>query len=157
MSKSLPLSSIFFLLLTLAWLNSYAEDDDDKSHSNKHADFSVYIDSASQLSSGMKIQALHTSQFNPEIETFAVSVDLAPLINIRKDYFLAKSQQQSAHIKLQHSQKNVQRLRALQRDQAVSTRKLHEQQVQLQINQTLFNTAQQQANNIQLYAQLQKS
>jgi hypothetical protein len=37
MSKSLPLSSIFFLLLTLAWLNSYAEDDDDKSHSNKHA------------------------------------------------------------------------------------------------------------------------
>lgn len=53
----------------------------------------------------MKIQALHTSQFNPEIETFAVSVDLAPLINIRKDYFLAKSQQQSAHIKLQHSQK----------------------------------------------------
>jgi multidrug resistance efflux pump len=86
-----------------------------------------------------------------------LGVDLAPLINIRKDYFLAKSQQQSAHIKLQHSQKNVQRLRALQRDQAVSTRKLHEQQVQLQINQTLFNTAQQQANNIQLYAQLQKS
>jgi hypothetical protein len=55
-----------------------------------------------------------------------LAMPLAPLINIRKDYFLAKSQQQSAHIKLQHSQKNVQRLRALQRDQAVSTRKLHE-------------------------------
>ena len=155
MLKSLPIHRIFFLLLTLAWLNSYADNDDDdvEKRLTNHPDFSVYIDAASQLTAGIEILELHNSQFSPEIETFAVNVDITHLITTRKDYLLAKAQQETTHIKLQQSQKNVLRLQSLQREKAVSGRKLREQQTQVKINQVLFNTAQQQANNIRLYAQ----
>ncbi|HIG65988.1 MAG TPA: hypothetical protein EYQ43_10670 [Methyloprofundus sp.] len=156
MSKSLPVQCIFLLLLSLFWQNSIADNDDGDSneHASSHADFSVSINGASQLSSGIEILELRTNQFNPEIETFAVSVDLAPLFKIRKDYLSVRAEQQSANIQLQQSQRNVLRLQSLQRDQAVSTRKLREQQVQLKINQVQFNTARLQTTDTRLYAKI---
>ncbi|OQK18134.1 hypothetical protein AU255_09920 [Methyloprofundus sedimenti] len=151
MFKSLPIISIFFLLLALAGPKSYAEVDNN--HAINPADFSVFIDQTTQQATGIKTLELRNSQFSPEIETFAIHVDLSPLINVRKDYLLAKVQQETAYIKMQQSQRNVQRLQSLQRDQAVSTLKLRDQQVQLKIDQALFNTAEQQANTIQLFAQ----
>ena len=151
MFKSLPIFSIFFLLLALTGLKSYAKEDNN--HAINHTDSNVFIDQITQQATGIKTLQLRNSEFSPEIETFGVHVDLSPLIIIRKDYLLAKAQQETAYIKLQQSQRNVQILQNLKRDQAVSTRKLRDQQVQLKIDQTQFNMAQQQANTIQFYAQ----
>ena len=152
MSTSPPLQRIFYLLLALVCLPVNAEDDDN-SHADNYADQSIFIDSEIQLATGIQTLQLHSSQFTPEIETFATRVDLAPLINLRTDYFLAQAQQDTANIKLQQSQRNVQRLQNLQRDKAVSTRKLRDQQTQLKIDQIQFNAAMQQTLNLRLFAQ----
>ncbi|WP_428355899.1 hypothetical protein [Methyloprofundus sp.] len=149
MFNPLPILSIFFLLLALICQPGLADDD-----AIQHSYTGVVIDEATQIATGIKTLELQFTQNNPEIETFAVRVDLSTLINLRKDYFLAKAKQQTAQIKLQRSQKNVLRLQHLQRDKAVSTRKLHEQQTLLKIDQTTFNAAQLQSNNILLYAQV---
>jgi len=149
---SLPKYSIFFLLLFLTCLKSYA-DDDDNTPPDIHAKFTVHIDKTTQSTTDIKTLELESTQFIPEIETFAVRLNLAPLVNTRKEYFIALAEQETARIKLEHNQRNVKRLKKLQKDQAVSTRKLRIQQTQLKIDQTLFNTAQLHANNIQLQAQ----
>lgn len=150
--KSLPIYSIFFLFLALTCLKIYANDDNN-SHTGDHAQFSLRMDTATQAITGIKTQELQYAQLNPEIETFAIRVNIAPLINTRKEYFIALAQQETASIKLKQAQRNVQRLQNLQRDRAVSARKLHQQQTQLKIDQVLFNSSQQQVDNIKLYTQ----
>ncbi len=152
MPKLLPLHSILSLLISLCYSISYAADDDNK-YSSLQAESTVYIDTAILARTGIKTLKLVNTQLNPEIETFAVRVNLASLINTRKEYLNALAQQETASIKLQQSQRNFQRIKNLQRDQAISTRKLRDQQTQLKIDQTLFNTAQLQVSTIQLYTQ----
>ena len=157
MYKSLRIQRIFFLLLLLlAGLNSYAEEqEDDNIRSDKQTRFSVHIDSQVQVITGIQTTELVSTQYSPEIETFAIRVDITPLINTRNEYLLALAKQKTASIKLEQAKRNVQRLKKLQREKAVSIRKLHDQQTLLKIEQARFDSFQQQTDNIRLIFQAQ--
>lgn len=152
MYKLLPIPSLFFLLLTSLYsLNGYAEDDQSL---NEHPAFSIHIDEATQAATGIKTQELHESQLTPEIETFAIRVDLTPLISARSKYIHAWTEQKTAQSKLEQAKRDVLRSKNLLREQAISPRKLHDQQTQLKITQILFSSAQQQTESILLHSQL---
>lgn len=142
----------FFLsvLLTLTCLNGFADNDGNLSTTDQQTTFSLHIDQNTQATTRIEILELSVTELSPEITSFAIQVDLAPLLKLRAEYFLALAQQQTANIKLEQAQKAVQRLRNLQREKAVSIRKLQEQQTQLQIEQLAYNSAKQQCEDILL-------
>ena len=150
MLKSHYLKIIFLLLLSLSSLNSHANDN---ATSHQLEAFSVHIDETIIVATGIQTQKLHTTQFSPEVETFATRVNLSPLIDTRKDYFIALAKQATANITLKQSQQNVQHLKNLQRENAISTRKLITQKSQLEADKINFKAARQQAETIRLQTQ----
>ena len=150
MLKSHTLKIIFLLLLSLSNLNSH---ENDSATPHQLEAFSVHIDETMIVATGIQTQKLHTTQFSPEVETFATRVNLSPLIDARKEYFTALAQQETANITLKQSLKNVQHLKNLQRENAVSTRKLLAQKSQLELDNINFKIARQQAENIHLQTQ----
>ena len=150
MLKSHYLKVIFFLLLPLNNLNSYANDD--ATTPNLEA-FTVHINESIITATGIQTQQLRSTQFSPEIETFATRIDLSPLIEIRQDYFAALARQATAQVTFKQSKLNVQRLEKLLREKAVSSRKLLVQKSQLEIDKANFKAAEQQTDNIRLHTQ----
>jgi len=150
MLNSRYLKNIFFLFLSLSSLNSHAADQDKNETSHAVEAFTVQLGAAVINTSGLQTQQLHTIQFSPEIETFATRIDLSPLIDSRKRYFTALAKQVTANIKYQQSQQDMQRLENLQREKAVSKRKLLAQKSQLKLDKTNFLSAKQQAEVIRL-------
>ncbi|MCK5355680.1 MAG: hypothetical protein KAJ63_11215, partial [Methyloprofundus sp.] len=141
-------------LLFLTSLNSIANNDDEDSVVPiASAAFSVHIDEDIINITGIQTQALQSTLFSPEIETFATRVDLSPLINTRKEYFTVLNRLANARITVKQSQLNVQRLESLHREKAVSKRKLLAQRSQLERDETNLKAAEQQANNIRLHTQ----
>ncbi len=150
MLKSHYLKITFFLFLSLISLTNHANDNDT---SLRPEAFTVHLDESIINTTGIQTLTLHTTQFSPEIETFATRVDLSPLIDTRKNYFSALARQESAHITLKQSKLNVQHLEILQREKAVSTRKFLAQKSQLEIDKANFMAAKQHADNILLHTQ----
>lgn len=148
MLKPRYLKIIFFLLLSLSKLNSYANDND--AAPVEPTAFTVHIDETIIDATGIQTLKLHSTQFSPEIKTFATRVDLSPLIAARKEYFTALAKQATANITLKQSQKNTQHLKNLQRENAISTRKFLAQKSQMAIDKAIFEAAEQHAVNIQL-------
>ena len=153
MLKSRYLKFIFFLLLSLNSLNSYANDKDNNTTFYTPEAFTVHIDETTINDTGIQTQKLQSTQFSPEIETFATRIDISYLIGARKEYLTAKAKLATAHIKLKQSQLNTHRLEKLQREKAVSTRKLLTQKSQLEIDKANFKAAEQHADNILLHTQ----
>lgn len=148
MPHSFYLKSIFFLFLYS--LNSHAADRDDPLlHSA--TSYSVHLDEAIIDTTGIKTQKLQTTLFNPEIETFAIRVDLSSLIDSRKDYFMALAKLSIANIKYKKAQQDLQRLENLLHDKAVSTRKFLTQKNQSKIDKANLLAAEQQAEVIRLH------
>ncbi len=147
MPKLLYLIILSLLLAPLV----YADDDDMPTHIAAENAFTVHIEQDTQLITAIKTQTLVSSQYNPELISFATRVDLAPLINIRLQYFSIRAQQTIAKITLNQEQERERRAVNLQRNNAISTRKLHEQQNQLKIAIANLNALRQQTNNIRLH------
>ena len=82
--------------------------------------------------SGIQITELHPAQHQPELIANGIAIDIQPLIEIRRRYFIAKADYSSAKALFSQSQKNISRLQNLHRSEAVSTRKLQKQQAQWQ-------------------------
>ncbi|NOR80816.1 MAG: hypothetical protein GQ529_08290 [Methyloprofundus sp.] len=150
MLKLHSLKIIFLLLLSLSSLNSHANNN---ATSLQQEIFTVHIDETIIVATGIQTQKLHATQFRSETKTFATRVNLSPLIEARKEYFAALAQQQTANISLKQSLKNVQHLKNLQRENAISTRKLLAQKNQLEVDNANFKIARQQAENIHLQTQ----
>lgn len=150
----MPLSRIFFILLaSFSSVSSYANNTHEEPDTEKL--YNVYIDKKNQAGINITTQKLVETQLNFEIETFATRIDLAPLFQTQAEYIHALKEQKLAHINFLQTQKIVLRLQNLQRENAISTRKLHDQQTQLKLAQTLFDHTRQQAANIRLLAQSQ--
>ncbi|NOQ16144.1 MAG: hypothetical protein GQ581_03720 [Methyloprofundus sp.] len=149
MPKLLYLILLSLLLIPLV----YADDDDDDMPTHIAAEdaFTVHIEQDTQLITAIKTQTLASSQYKPELTSFATRVNLAPLINIRQQYFSVLAQQTIAEITLNQEQERERRAVNLQRNNAVSTRKLHEQQNQLKIATANLSALRQQADNIRLH------
>ncbi|BCG64318.1 MAG: hypothetical protein methR_P2091 [Methyloprofundus sp.] len=145
---------LFYLIILSLLLTPlvYANDDDDMpTHTAAEDAFTVHLEEDTQLITAIKTQTLVNSQYKPELISFATRVDLAPLINIRQQYFSVLAQQSIAEITLNQEQERERRAVNLQRNNAVSTRKLHEQQNQLKIAAANLNALRQQANHIRLH------
>ncbi len=141
---------LFLLLLTKA---GFAENDDNNSTVDNV--FSVYINKAIQTETDIHTVILEKKSFSPEFETFAIRQDLSPLLAAQNEYYRALAQQNESHITLQNSQKNSRYLAYLQRNNAVSTRKLREQNQQVDIDKAHLKAADQQLNNIRLQTRAQ--
>lgn len=142
MSKSRYLKNLFCLLLSLGSINSQANEN------NEAAAFTVQISANIINVTGIQTLLLKRSQYRPEIETFATRVNLAPLIDTRKDYFTALAEKEKAAIILRQSRKNSQHLKNLQRESAVSTRKLLAQKTQLALDEANFKAVVHYADNL---------
>ena len=153
MLKSRYLKIIVFLLLSLNVLNCYANDKDNNTSSRTAEAFTVHIDATIINATGILTQKLHSTQFSPAIETFATRVNISPLIDTRKEYFTALAKQTIAHIQLKQSLLTTHRIEKLQREKAVSTRKLLTQKSQLEIDKANFKAAKHQTENIRLHTQ----
>jgi len=140
----------FFILLSL---NSHAEDDVQNTSNLAH--FTVHLDKATQNIANIQTVRLTSHQLNPEIQHVATLVNLDPLIIARKDYITVLSNEKIAQFHYLFNQKNVQRALNLQQNNALSTRKLHAQQLQLNITKAQFAEAQQQSDNLRLLIKTQ--
>jgi hypothetical protein len=150
MSKLLSLLLLSLLLVPL----TYADDDDGiPTHIAEDA-FTVHIEQDTQLIAAIKTQTLVSSQYQPELISFATRVDLAPLINIRQQYLSILAQQTIAAINLNQEQEREQRVVNLQRNNAISTRKAHEQQNQLKIATANLKSLRQQAYNLRRHTNI---
>jgi len=152
MLKSQHSKFILLLLLLFTYLNSHADRDDDLSFIMTAA-FTVHIDQDIIDATGLQTQELHNTQYSPEFETFATRIDLTPLINTRQKFFTALAKQTNAQINYKQSLYTVQRLESLQREKAISTRKLLAQKSQLEIDKAKLKAADQQVANIRLHTQ----
>ncbi|NOQ14868.1 MAG: hypothetical protein GQ583_10395 [Methyloprofundus sp.] len=150
MLKSHYLKTIFLLLSSLGSLHS---DANDNAPARLLEAFTVSIDSTIISATDIQTQKLHSSQLDSEVKTFATRINLASLIDTRKDYLTALAKQTTTHITLKQSQQNVRHLQNLQRENAVSTRKLLAQKNQLELDKANFDIARQQSDNIRLQAQ----
>jgi len=123
----LILRPLLILYLFLFSFNSNAGDDDTITKHN------VAIEESIQIASGLETIKLHSTHFNPKIETFATLVDLLPLFQARASYSKTSAGQQTALLQLEQAQRDMKRVQNLQHENAVSTRKFREQQNQLGI------------------------
>jgi len=142
--RPLLISSIF-----LFSFNSNADDDDTIAQHN------VAIEESLQIASGLETIKLHSTHFNPTIETFATLVDLLPLLQARAGYFKALAEQQTAHLQLEQAQRDMQRIQNLQHENAVSTRKFREQKNQLDIAKVNVQASQNQSAILRLQTEAQ--
>ncbi len=85
----------------------YADDDEAPT---PIATETVHIEQESPLITAIKTQTLVSTQYKPELTSFATRVDLAPLINVRQQYFNARAQQDIAEIMLKRAQEREQRI-----------------------------------------------
>lgn len=153
MYRLLPSPSLFFLIFwSFISLNSYADADLDP---DQQTAFSVRMGDKIQVEAGIQTQKLIASQLTPELKSFAIRVNLAPLIKVRSEYLLARTEQEAMRSELEQAQRNFQRSSKLLHEKAISPRKLHEQKTLLKVAQIRFDSAQQQLDNFLLYSQLQ--
>jgi len=129
--------------------NSNADDDDTIAQHN------VAIEESIQIASGLETIKLHSTHFNPIIETFATLIDLLPLLQARAGYFKALAEQQTAQLQLELAQRDMQRIQNLQHENAVSTRKFREQKNQLDIAKVNVQASQNQSAILRLQTEAQ--
>lgn len=153
MLRSAFLKTTFFLILLLSEQACYANDVEDEADAPQAHAFTVQLEESVIAATGLQTQVLYSRPFRPELETFATRVDLSPLLESRKDYFAALAKQTTAQIAFKQSQVILQRLENLQREKAVSTRKLLAQKSQLEIDLAHLKSAQNLSDNIKLHTQ----
>jgi len=142
-----------FICFILLSLNSYAE-----AYAQaipNRTPFTLHLDKATQKIASIQTTILKNSALNLEIQRIATLVNLRPLIIARKDHISALSNEKIARIHYLFNQKNVQRALNLQQNNALSTRKLYAQQLQLDLAKAQLTEAQQQTINLQRLIQAQ--
>lgn len=143
------LHSLLILCFFLFSFNSYADDNDTMTQYN------VVIEEPAQIISDLKTIKLHRTYFNPQIETFAILVDLLPLFQARANYFKALAEQQMALLQLEQAQWDIRRVQNLQHENIISTRKFREQKTHLDIAKVNAQASQSQSETLRLQTEAQ--
>lgn len=151
MSRSYILNTVLVIFLTLYSLNSSADETDEEAKP-KSAPLTINIDNEMVEMLDLTIQRLQMTSIRPEAETFAIRVNLSPLLKIRANYLATTAQLAIVHATLKQSQQTLQRLKQLNRDNVISPQKLLTQKHTLNLDQINYNVADQKKRNIQLYA-----
>lgn len=133
------LISCFFYLLGV---NSGYADDDDKSVALLPAfaeSKAVFLDVKAQALSGLQTMKLIPVSHQAEFTAYGIVVNLQPLMELRRRYLLALTEQRSAMAKFKQAEQNIKRQQDLYRDGATSTRNLQIQQAQWQTDKSLVD------------------
>jgi hypothetical protein len=117
--------------------------------------YNVVIEEPAQIISDLKTIKLHRTYFNPQIETFAILVDLLPLFQARANYFKALAEQQMALLQLEQAQWDIRRVQNLQHENIISTRKFREQKTHLDIAKVNAQASQSQSETLRLQTEAQ--
>lgn len=111
-------------------------DEDD--NSSKHQ-FIVKLNPSAQKTAGLKTLILPISHYQAERLSYGRVVTIQPLLEIRKRYFLAQSEQSSAKAKFNQAQQSIMRLQDLYNNQVVSKRQIQSQKSKWQVDKAQFN------------------
>ena len=137
------LLSIFATNVTASDIN-HGEDDHIESVQIINGQPVIFLDDEIQEMSGLEVLKLKQVEFQTEFIAYGKAINLSPLLTIRNQYLAASAQRIGAKARLTQAEKNISRLRNLHRDEAISTRKLQQQQSQWQSDKANYN-----ANNYQ--------
>ena len=99
----------------------------------------ITLDEEIQKNSGLMTLKLKPATFQPETIAYGSSVNILPLLTIRKQLLAAKTKQIAAKARLNQAERNITRLRQLHQGDAISTRKLQHQQSQLQSDKAIYS------------------
>ena len=109
-----------------------ANDPTNKPHTNINAEPIVTLEEDALQNSGIKTLILTAAEYNPEIISYGMVTNIQPLLEIRSRYFAAKANYIRAKAEFSQAEKNITRLRNLHQNEAISTRKLQNQQASWQ-------------------------
>ena len=143
MKKNIALLLICFL--TLYFNNTLVlADDDDEAKIFETAQFIdgqalIHIEEEVQSASGIKTQKLKAINFNPEFIAYGKAIDISPLLSLHNQYLSSLAKKTGAKARLNTAEKSISRLRQLHLGEAISTRKLQNQQSQWQSEQAIYN------------------
>ncbi len=98
----------------------------------------IYLDTEMQQKSGLKTQQFQTTQLLAEKAVYGKAISTRPLLSIQSQYQSLLAKKMGAKARLSKSSLAVIRLRRLQKNEAVSIRKLQIQESQWQIDKALF-------------------
>ncbi len=99
----------------------------------------IYLDTEMQQKSGVKSQQFKTTQLLTERAVYGKAVNISPLLSIQSQYQSLLAKKAGAKARLLKSKSAVVRLRRLQKNEAVSIRKLQTQESQWQVDKALFD------------------
>ncbi len=122
--------AIYFLIWSfLTCFNGLVFSDADNSDDQQpeHGTGNVILDQTQRENAGIELQNLDRIKFTPESICFGEVIDITPLIKAKKVYQLALVKMDSAANSFGFHQKNLNRLKKLHQQKAVSKRKLQEQ------------------------------
>lgn len=138
-----------FFLLSFCFISSSAvlatdndeHDDDDELESVSVVDGQVliHLPEAIQKSSGIQTQALQKIDFQAEYMAYGQAISASPLLSTLNQYQSLLAQQGGAQARQFKTEKALKRLRQLHQSEAVSSRKLQNQQSLWQTEKALYD------------------
>lgn len=115
----------------------------------------IFLDEATQKSSGLKTVKLQQENFQPEFIAYGKAISVIPLLAIREQYLSLAARNVNAKVRFNQAEKNISRLRDLHKNEIISTRKLQLQQTQLQSDKAAYDSSRYQGQIIINSSQLQ--
>lgn len=135
---------LLFGLITTSFAYAADDDDDAQESSSFNVQALIELDETAQKLAGIETEAAQRQHYRPEYLAHGKVLDITPLLMLRQQYLSAASQYDSAKAQLKLSGQSMSRLQNLHRHEAVSTRRLQEQQSQWQSVKVIADTASQQ-------------
>lgn len=145
----------FYPIYVTASDTEHNKDDESESVQLINGQPVIFLDDDTQEISGLETLKLKQIEYQAESIAYGTAIKLSPLLTIRNQYLAALAQQSSAKARLTQAEKNISRLTNLHKDEAISTRKLQNQQTQWQSDKAIYDSSHYQSQIIINNSQLQ--
>lgn len=134
--------SVFFSLPAYAEEAETDSNEQDDDNDDEHpTQFIVKLSESAQTAAGLKTLVLTESRYQPEYIAYGQVLSVQPLLDLRKRYFLALSEQSSAEAKYTQAQQSIKRLQNLYKEQIVSKSRIQSEKSQWLTNKAEINAA----------------
>jgi len=130
----------FYPIYVTASDTEHNKDDESESVQLINGQPVIFLDDDTQEISGLETLKLKQIEYQAESITYGTAIKLSPLLTIRNQYLAVLAQQSSAKARLTQAEKNISRLRNLHENEAISTRKLQNQQSQWQSDKAIYDS-----------------
>ncbi len=134
------LYSLFIYFSVTPGLTNDTDENQNGQNISSNNQVAVKLDSKTQKISGLQTVIAKTTVFHPEFIAYGKTVNIKPLLDIRRQYLLASTQYDNAKTKYEIARKTLTRLQNLHKNNAVSTRKLQQSRAQWQTDKSSLET-----------------